>query len=295
MGEERVHKFTKGGTALERDTGISLEEIVQGSGEDRIVHFLEFQKERQAHKSHVKNFKTGLLQLDGLMGGFETGEMTVISGPTGNGKTLFADSIGQRLMRTEKMKIAWFSYEVPTEKMILKYVRSEDREVLPLYVPMSLKAGSYAWLKNKCLEAQLKHQCEAVFIDHLHFLVDMDTKMNISLNIGAVMRSIKHEIAKGMNLAVFVICHQGQPKDEEPALENIRDSSFIAQESDNVFIVFRSPDPLADELKPNANIRGYQRSYDGGYATVKIEKARREGTYRKKIHYQKLGHWLEEI
>lgn len=280
---------------MERDTSDGFEEIIQESGPDRIAHFLEFQKEKVNHATSVQRFTTGLLQLDGLIGGFETGELNVISGPTGNGKTLLADSIGQRLMRNEGMNIAWFSYEVPTEKMIQKYVKADDNESLGLYVPMELKAGNIEWLKRKCLEAQLKHNCRAVFIDHLHFLVDMSTKQNMSLNIGGVMRQMKHEIAKGLNMMVFVICHQGQPKDEEPSIDNIRDSSFIGQESDNVFIVYRSPDPLPEELKNNGKIRDYQRSYEMGLATVKIEKARREGTYRKKLAYQKNGFWLEEI
>lgn len=228
------------------------------------------------------------------MVGFETGELNVVSGPTGNGKTLFADSIGMRLMQNG-MNIAWFSYEVPTEKMIEKYVSNPEYKDLGLYVPMELKTGNIEWLKKKCKEAQLKYSCQAVFIDHLHFLVDMGTKQNMSLNIGGVMRQIKHEIAKGLNMIVFIICHQGQPKEDEPSLENIRDSSFIGQEADNVFIVYRVPDPLPFELEKNSQIKGYPRTYSNGQAIVKIEKARRSGTYRKKISFEKRGHWLEEV
>jgi len=270
-----------------------LEEL-EDTGADRIAHFLEYQAEKVTHSTQVKSYRTGLLGLDSLIDGFETGEINVISGPTGNGKTLFADSIGQRLMRLEKMNIAWFSYEVPTQKMIDKYVRSFDANELGLYVPMELKAGNVDWLKKKCLQAQLKFNCQAVFIDHIHFLIDMATKQNMSLNIGGVMRQLKHDIAKTLNIMVFIICHQGQPKDQEPSIENIRDSSFIGQEADNVFVVYRSPDPIPDELKGNAKISGYERSYVQGLATVKVEKSRRAGTYRKKIIFQKKGDWLEE-
>lgn len=93
---------------------------------------------------------------------------------------------------------------------------------------MEMKAGNFEWLKLKCLEAKMKYNCQVIFIDHLHFLVDMETKLNMSLNIGAVMRQIKHDIAKEMGLMVFLIAHQGQPgSDAEPSLGNIRDSSFI--------------------------------------------------------------------
>lgn len=269
--------------------------VVNDNGPDRVVHFLEFWREHQHENEKIKSFMTGLGQLDSMVEGFQTGEVVVITGPTGNGKTLFADSIGQRLMRMQDLKISWLSFEVPTIKMVEKYVQAEDAERLGLYVPMELKAGEFEWVKKKCLEAKLKFGCRAVIIDHLHFIVDMNTQQNMSLNIGAVMRQIKHDIAKAMNLLVFVLAHQGQAKDGEPSIDNIRDSSFIGQESDMVFVVYRTNDPVPPELQNNAKIKGYAHSFEQGYATVKIEKARRSGVYKKRLSYQKQSHWLEEV
>lgn len=263
-------------------------------GPDRMVHYLEYWETHKGQNDKVQSYATGLSQLDSLVEGFQTGEVVVITGPTGNGKTLLADTIGQRFMRGEKMPVVWFSYEVPTVKMIEKYVGALDSQAIGLYVPMELKAGEFEWVKKKCLEAKLKHDCRVVIIDHLHFIVDMNTQTNMSLNIGAVMRQIKHDIAKAMNMLVFVLAHQGQAKEGEPSIDNIRDSSFIAQESDMVFVVYRQADPVPSELQGNAKLKGYPHSYQQGYATVKIEKARRSGAYKKRLTYQKQGHWLEE-
>lgn len=272
-----------------------IEAAFAENGPDRIAPFQEFHEVNSKIATGKKHL-SGLGRVDDLMGGFHAGEVTVITGPTGNGKTLFADTIAQGLMRQSQVSIAWFSFEVPTAQMIEKYIHASDRDMLGLYVPMEMKAGNFEWLKRKCLEAQMKYNCDAVFIDHLHFLVDMETRANMSLNIGAVMRQIKHDIAKAMGIMVFLIAHQGQPSDnDEPSISNIRDSSFIAQESDNVFVVYRSPDPLPPELQKNANVKGYPRTFDEGYATVKIEKARRTGVYRKKLQFQKVGQWLTEL
>lgn len=270
-------------------------ELVAENGPERMAHFLEYWEEKNQTNKKVQSYSTGLGQLDSLVNNFETGEVIVITGPTGNGKTLFADSIGQRLMRFQKLKVAWFSYEVPTIKLIEKYTSAEDREELGMYVPMELKAGQFDWVKKKCLEAKLKFGCRAVFIDHLHYIVDMGTQQNMSLNIGGVVRQIKNEIAIGMNMVVFLLAHQGQAKEGEPSIDNIRDSSFIGQEADMVFVVYRTADPVPMELQKNARIKGYQLSYDGCFATVKIEKARRSGVYKKRLTYQKKDHWLEEI
>lgn len=270
------------------------QEAASENGPDRVAHFLDYWEEHREQSGKVKSYDTGLHQLDILVEGFQTGEVVVITGPTGNGKTLLADSIGQRLMRMSQLNIAWFSYEVPTTTMIDKYVKAEDAKKLGLYVPMELKAGEFEWFKKKCLEAKLKYNCRVVIVDHLHFIVDMNTQQNMSLNIGAVMRQIKHDIAKAMNMLVFVLAHQKQGMEGEPSLDHIRDSSFIGQESDTVFVVYRQIDPVPPELEKNARIRGYAHSYEQGFAIVKIEKARRAGTYKKRLTYQKQGHWLEE-
>jgi len=263
---------------------------------DRIARYLDYWQTHKNESERGTTFVSGLVQLDNLVQGFKTGEMIVITGPTGNGKTLLADSLGARFMRYEKANVAWFSYEVPTLQMIDKYVKAEDADKLGLYVPMELKAGRFDWLKAKCLEARIKFGCNVAIIDHLHFIVDMNTDHNMSLNIGAVMRQIKREIAVAMDMVVFVLAHQGQRKDSaEPSIDNIRDSSFIAQEADMVFVVYRTADPVPPELQNNAKIPGYQQSFDQGFCAVKIEKARRSGVYKKRLSYQKIGYWLEEV
>ncbi len=266
------------------ETVVDLEtQALNSNGPDRIAHYIEARAESKKTPVGTALFQTGLVQLDSMLNGFRTGEVVVITGPTGNGKTLLADSIGQRLMRMMKINIAWFTYEVPMMDMTEKYANAFDAA-----------AGNFQWFKLKCLEAKIKFNCRAIVLDHLHFLVDMSSQQNMSLNIGAVMRQIKHDIAKAMNLVVFVIAHQGQAKEGEPSIDNIRDSSFIGQEPDTVLIVYRSADPVPPELQANTKARGYQHTYKQGYATVKIDKARRSGVYRERLAYQKQGDWLEE-
>lgn len=273
----------------------SLDKVLFSEDNDKFVHFLEYWKKHEKDSFNAKKFTTGLSQLDSSTDGFQAGEMVVITGPTGNGKTLFADSIGQRLMRHQKINIGWLSFEVPAMQMLAKYQEAYDSTELGLYVPLELVVGDFDWLRKKCLEAKIRHKCEAIIIDHLHFVVDMNTHQNMSLNIGAVMRRIKQEIAIAMNLVVFIIAHQGQKKDAEPSIDNIRDSSFIAQEADMVFVVFRTADPVPAELEKNATIKGYPQTFDQGFCAVKIEKSRRTGTYKKRLKYQKQDYWLEEV
>lgn len=282
--------------ATDPDLEFTEKQLFDRSSPDRLAPYLEYWQAHKNDESKGLTFRSGLIQLDAALGGFKTGELIVVTGPTGNGKTLLADSLGQRFLRKESANVAWFSYEVPTLQMIEKYRIAEDSEKLGLYVPLELKAGSFDWLKLKCVEARLKFNCRIAIIDHLHFIVDMNTNHNMSLNIGAVMRQIKREIAVALNMVVFVIAHQGQKKEgAEPSIDNIRDSSFIAQESDTVLVVYRTADPVPPELAANARIPGYPQTFEKGFCAVKIEKARRTGVYRKRLNYQKQDHWLEEV
>lgn len=281
-------------------------DLVFNEGPDRVVHFTDYLLNKSEAKSSHKTFNCAFKAFDEKLEGIQTGEVVVVSGYTKNGKTLFAESwIHEMAKRDPQAKVAIFSFEVQTEKLLVKYMRNET---LPLFVPMSLKTMDFDWLKDRCREARLKHNVNIVLIDHLHFLVDMNTKQNMSLNIGAFMRRLKHEIAIGLNMAVILIAHQGQPRDgKEASLGGIRDSSFISQEADTVIIVTRRENYSSVELKDFEIKFGDDKlhkimpppdnedKYSAGLALVKIECARRTGAFDYKKLFKKSGEFLEEI
>ncbi len=199
-----------------------FEDAVSYKGPYQVRHFTEHLAENKKHGVAARAFRCGFDAFDAKIGGIETGEVVVISGKTKNGKTLFAESWLHSMMQKDPSASALIlSYEIQTVKLLMKY---EGRPELPIYVPDQLETMNFEWLKERCLEAKLKYGCKIVLIDHLHFMVDMDTRQNMSLNIGAFMRKLKHEIAKGMDMAVVLIAHQGQTKkDSDASVDGIRD------------------------------------------------------------------------
>lgn len=284
----------------------SVVELVGYKGEDRILHFTDYLLERANDQSHGTTFKSSFPAFDEKLGGLQTGEVVVVTGYTKNGKTLFAESwIHSMATNNKRARAAFFSFEVQTEKLLAKYV-SDDH--LPIFVPRQLKTMDFEWLKERCMEAKFKYNCTIILIDHLHFLVDMNTKQNMSLNIGAFMRRLKQEIAIGLDLAVILIAHQGQPKEgREADLGGIRDSSFVSQEADSVLIVSRKENYNAVDLQDFEIKYGEEKAnrirpkddnedkFSVGLATVKIACARRSGTYDYKKLFVKEGHFLQEV
>lgn len=252
------------------------------SGPDRVVDSREFWEIEGTRPRTERRFVTGIPSLDKHTEGVETGELVVVSGPTGQGKTTLLDTIGRR-MSSDGAKCLWFSFEVTPRNFMAKY-QSDGAPVI--YVPLERKSGSVSWIEQRVHEAKIKHGCRVVFIDHMHFVVDMARMRNPSLEIGAVMRFLKSEVALKHNVAVFLISHLTKVKfEEEPSENDLRDSSFVAQESDQVWIIYRRPDEnksLRDE-NPYSN-----------RARLVVCKSRRTGVLKARVSMVKIGDNLVE-
>lgn len=286
-------------------------DLIEYDGPDRIVHFTEYLKLKEEENRGIKSFNSTFPQFDQKLEGLQTGELTVVSGKTGEGKTLLAESWMRGLMKNSPdLKACFFSYEVQPKSLLQKY---SDNPQAPLYLPLTLQTSDFTWLSERVWEAAVKQNCRLFVFDHLHFLIDMAERHNMSLNIGKFMRELKQKIAVGLNVSVILIAHQkGVPKGEDPSLEDVRDSTFITQEADNVIIVWRRPNFTMQEMdkmyqeNPDAAykiqmLRGGGLSgmnpdpYSEKFAIVQIAKARRSGTFRWKKLFHKHGPFLEEV
>lgn len=224
----------------------------------------------------LKNQKTSgfrlteMPALDALLGGLQEGEVIVVSGLTKHGKTTLCQTLTKQMIEDENYAL-WFSFEVPAKQFLSFMV--ENEKVPLFYMPQQLKSKNLEWLEERIKEAIVKYNIKAVFIDHLHFLLDMK-RHNISLEIGSIMRFLK-EIAIKYSLVIFLIAHTQKLNSEtEPDASSIRDSSFVGQESDAVLVVLR----MEEENK----------------AKLKVAFTRRTGAFQKKINLIKKGKWFEE-
>ena len=209
--------------------------------EDKIISSLEAYESLKDEKEPF-TIKSGFPRLDELIGGFQCGELIIISGETKHGKTTLCQTLTENIAK-QKINCLWFSYEMPKRQFLSKF--SE----LPLfYLPRLLKSRSLGWIETRIWEAKIKANIKAVFIDHLHYLVDMEKLRNPSIEIGSIVRRLKRMAIKH-NIVIFLICHTTKVASyQEPTYQDIRDSSFIAQESDGVFMIRRLDEPDRSRL-----------------------------------------------
>jgi archaellum biogenesis ATPase FlaH len=245
--------------------------LAEYDGEDRVVSSQELYLKLKEQPESVINVKSFIPTLDDAVDGFREGELIVISGPTKNGKTLLAQSLTIAFEKQQYYPL-WFSFEIPTRQFLNQF------HVLPLiYLPSKLKAHALSWFEERVYESFEKYHTRIIFIDHLHYLINLAKLRNPSIEIGQIIRKLKNLAVLG-NFLIFLLCHTTKGSSEESlSFESIRDSSFISQESDSVIMIRRSPE-------------------DGeNRARIRVEFHRRTGVIERIVKLIKIGGYLVEV
>lgn len=249
--------------------------LLNYDGPDRVVSFLEMKQELEITGAMDVRMSSGMPGLDLLIEAFYGGELIILSGPTKHGKTTFARSLTRNFLMSDH-KTLWFSYELNAKELFKSFPALPEA-----YLPHELSGKSARWLYERCLEAKLKFNTRAVFIDHLHFLFEMDQLHHPSLQIGALVRKLKR-IAVDLNICIFLISHISKIKDDrEPTEEDVRDSSFIVQDADSTIMIWRAYDKKEKHFIENVS-------------RLCVRNHRRTGVMGKKIDLVMRHGWLEE-
>ena len=214
-------------------------------GDDRVVSSHELAGELKKTSDSDFIIATGIDTFDRLHeGGVEAGELIVVTGPTGEGKTTFLMSVTINMIK-EKVQSVWFTLEV-TPRQFLKKIKQEDEKMPLFYLPRENIDGQLQWIEDRIIEAKVKHNIRVVFIDHLHQIFSMARvtgNVNLSIEIGDMVAKIK-SIALQHNIVIFLVAHS---KDDpsgslrEPKKEDIRDSGLISRLADSIVGIWRVP------------------------------------------------------
>jgi predicted ATP-dependent serine protease len=222
---------------MSRDGDRTKKKLAEYDGEDKIISSFEADLGFRKSTEPIFKVKSGFPTLDRLLdGGFEGGELYAVSGPTKHGKTLFCQSISVNLDK-RLIPTLWFSFEVPARQFLARFPN------LPLiYMPSKLKAHALPWLEERIYESFAKFSTRVFFVDHLHYLLDIARIRNPSLEIGAVIRTLKRICVDG-GFVGFILCHTTKGRSgPDLSFDSIRDSSFVSQEADSVLMIRRTPE-----------------------------------------------------
>lgn len=220
------------------------------------------------------SFSTGFSKFDEVIfGGFKEGDLVVITGKTGHGKTTFAQTLTYNFT-FNNIGVLFFSYEVIISNVWKKFEEMGMKAESIVYSPLTTESGSIDWIEKRILYAIEKFNIKVVVLDHLGFLLPSKSKYdthferNESSYLGQICRDLK-TLARKNELTIILLVHL--KKTTKPTIDDIKDSVGIGQEADSVFIVERLLQ------KPEVDNDDFLQDVYGDMSTISLVKNRHGG------------------
>lgn len=264
-------------TFANKESLVRLKEMAKVyEGEDKIITTEDIIT-RLKNEPEEEKFMSGFPSLDNILKGFRPQQLIVISAATKSGKTSLCVDFTTKL---EALNPLWFPFEESADELVRKFL--ERGEKPPVFcTPAAIRGNTLLWLEKRIIESIAKYNTKIVFIDHLHFIVPFSEQRQ-DLRIGETMRELK-TLAKKWNITIFLIAHMKKTKvDSAPTLEDLRDSSFIAQEADTVMLLWRETKRGRKEVEITNN------------SILSVQANRRTGTTGNVRLVFHNGHFIEE-
>jgi replicative DNA helicase len=256
LGEESINKgFSPLGRVLEA----TLEDIEERPG------------------ATLTGVPTGFTDLDRMTHGLNRGNLIIIAGRPGMGKTSFALNLAQHVAIREERPVAIFSLEMGEQELALRILCSEadisfsrlrsghlsqkqwERIVktvrnigkAPVYIDDSPNP-TLLELTSKARRLKSEVGLELVILDYLQLMQAGGRHENRNLEIAAISRGMK-QLAKELEIPVIALSQlsrapERRGSDHRPQLSDLRESGSIEQDADLVAFLYR--DEVYDSEDP---------------------------------------------
>lgn len=221
------------------------------------------------NKTIPSGVSTGLSALDELVCGLRPGNMVVVGGLTGSGKTILGLQITQHVTcKLDGVGLA-FSMEMTKEELITRGIASigavnlsaldsgdlndDDWPRITSAVSVLNKAKLFvndqagmtvARIRSIARQCQRREGLSILLIDYIQ-LISAESSSNRSLEVGKISTALKN-LAKELKIPVVVLAQLNRGStnrpDKRPRPSDIRDSGQIEQDADVVILVHRDMD-----------------------------------------------------
>jgi replicative DNA helicase len=219
-------------------------------------------------KEAITGVASGFKDLDELTSGFQSGELIVVGGRPGMGKTAFALNIAQHVAVEMKEPVAIFSLEMSKEQLAMRMLCSEGmvdsgrvrkgfigREDWPRLTnaagrlaeaPIFIDDSSSLTvleIRAKARRLKMEHgRLSLVVVDYLQLMRSRGNFERREQEISEISRSLK-ALAKEVKVPVIALSqlnraveHRGEKK---PTLADLRESGAIEQDADVIIFLYK--------------------------------------------------------
>lgn len=229
-------------------------------------------------KETITGVPTGFKDLDEITAGFQAGDLIIIGGRPGMGKTAFALNIAQHVGVEMKEPVAIFSLEMSKEQLAMRMLCSEgmvdasrvrrgflgkqdwpkltaaagNLAASPIYIDDS-SGVSVLEMRAKARRLKREHRgLSLVVVDYLQLMRSRGTFERREQEISEISRSLK-ALAKELSVPVIALSQLNraveQRGDRKPTLADLRESGAIEQDADVIIFLYR--DEIYNKSNPN--------------------------------------------
>lgn len=237
----------------------------------------------------VRSVRTGLDRLDDLIGGLCPGDLTIIAGRPGHGKSSLALTLADTLVR-DGMQVAYFSLEMRRSELAQRMVAMysgvsastqrqqsyTDTEIAAVYSALGEIAGlplalydqrglSIADLRSRAVQyAQAVGGLGLIVVDYLTLVESQIGRgMNRAQAVGDISRGLKR-LAGEADCPVVALAQLNRAidgrTDNEPELSDLRESGDIEADADQVIFVVR-PELYENDPRRAEAVKGIAKLY----------------------------------
>lgn len=200
-----------------------------------------------------------------LIGWMAEWDVTVIWGSTWQWKTELTLTLTYNFA-SQWIPVLYISYEVLIWYLLNKFKKMWATKDMPIYAPEAANRHNIKWIEEKIVESKNKYWVKVVVVDHLWFVMPR-MKVSESGNTDTVLTQILRDFKSiAIKERIIIILPVHLRKTEDPSMNDIKGSSGIAQESDQVFIIEREKN--RDDNSPN---------FYTNHSRIKLEKNRKTG------------------
>ncbi len=222
--------------------------------------------ENSINQGKITGIPTGFNELNNRTGGFHGGELIIVAGRPGMGKSSFAVNIAEYASIEEKITVAIFNLEMSKTMLVNRILCSQayvdsrkirlgdfDEEdwqqiggvvdriaMAPLYID-DTAAITVSEIKAKCRRLKQTKNLGLIVIDYLQ-LIEGGGKESRQQEISEISRSLKI-LAKELDVPVIALSQLSraveQRSDKRPMLSDLRESGTIEQDADIVMFLYR--------------------------------------------------------
>jgi replicative DNA helicase len=211
--------------------------------------------------------KTDFRDLDEKIGGFSPGELIVIGGRPGMGKTQMLVNLALNI--SMRVPVQYFTFDlsstllanrfmatlsgIPARKLLqLDLMEGEKFKLASLQNDMSSRklfvndscSNSISALKLHCLEQIKEHGIKVIIVDYIQMMSSNRYRNNRELEVSYISRELKN-FAKDNNVCVITTSQLSRGVEtrsmgsKKPHLSDLRESGSIEQDADKVIFIYR--------------------------------------------------------